>query len=1323
MASEAVAGASTTAPETTSAAQKLLAVHDQAHRVQVEDVPDEDDLAHPAPSSSVTSPAIVDSSTATAESDVAKGKQKAEPEAPKKKATPVLDTKSEEAFPALGAPKAAPAAFQQGWGKKPASVTTNGNKAGTNGAVQGSLASSRASTPGLNTPGSTVPSTVSLPGQHVERILFYPNQLAPRAQLKKPIPEIIRDINRRSKARIEIRDGANGTIGFEGKGPVDAVRQALKEVAGQIGSKQSVKVPIPASVRPFIIGRQGATIQAIQKRTGAKIQMPKSEEVAAPTGEDDDPLIDVIVEGDALAANMARQEIENIVNERTSTVNLRLRDIPAEFYPFLAGPNNARVSKLENGRDIRVQIPHYQMWKDQAPSQSEQGRPTFTPQASYPIQISGDRQAAQQVRQELENHARALRNQLGVKQIEVEPNRHQFIVGDKGTSLHDFLAETGCTVVRPPPGDDSEILYIVGPSDKLASGHDKVEELAGQMQSTSVDIGKQFANAPGGSSAHARNVTRYLRERQAVDALERQHNASIVLPRGDEAPSAWQIWSKDYKNARNARADILQYVNAHPPARLRPVDVDPFFHRHIREQQAQQLRRQHGVHIVFPDGDSSDLLLVYEEPGSPSEYDVPRQQPSPADIRKMEEAIVQAQKQLASMIKEYQDIVSHNFDAPPKYHDKIRRYVEREQSGQPAGRIPVQVQFQGKQGGALPLRGPSDAVKELQARLEAFIEQEKKDEVERGFTMLFDYPQKYAGYLVGKRGENKRKLEEEFDVEIRVPDGKVELKGPKAKCEACKSNILQLARKLEDEATFIIKVKPQYHRDLIGPKGTQVNRLQDRYNVRINFPRTSASPNDDADSNDAPAKNSRATQPQDEVVIKGPKRGAEEAREELLNLLQYVVDNSHSATVSVAQNQVPQLIGQGGREMENLRLASGCQIDVPSAKESAGSGGRVEIRLRGTKKQVEEAKKLLEDRVKTFDQTVTRTLDVDRQFHKALIGARGDHIRKIVVEAGGPDDAHQLARMVRFPRPDSKDNAIRLEGNKDVVDKVAAAIEAIVKQRESHVSEILEVAPEKHRLLIGRGGETRRNLESQLNVGIDIPKQGVTGPEGSQIKLTGNPDDVEKAKVHIANLVKEQEGETVMVPRRIHHVISDNGQFFRRLRNDHKVTVDHAGQHPPPKPAAPANRGRNTAAAPLITDDPAEAADTHSWELVDTSAGASTEEGEIPWILRGNAESVAKAKASLQSALEAAQKPKWTGYLILPDPKTYRLVVGPGGSQINSIRKKTGTRITVPKDQAKAEAIEIVGPKEGVEQARDTILEVVKNGSGERERRGRGERE
>jgi len=305
--------------------------------------------------------------------------------------------------------------------------------------------------------------------------------------------------------------------------------------------------------------------------------------------------------------------------------------------------------------------------------------------------------------------------------------------------------------------------------------------------------------------------------------------------------------------------------------------------------------------------------------------------------------------------------------------------------------------------------------------------------------------------------------------------------------------------------------------------------------------------------------------------------------------------------------------------------------------------------------------------------------------------------------------------MVRFPRSDSEDSVIRVEGPKGVVEKIVASIKAKVAALESQITETIEVSPDKHRILIGRGGETRRNLESRFSIQLDIPKQNATGATRNQIKITGEPAAVESAKQHILDLVKGQQGETILVPSNLHHAVSDNGQFFRRLRNDLKVTVDHAGHQIPPRPSqaegGKSRKGANGSALPLITDNDttAGAEENYSWEIVDNNPvdGSST---TIPWVLRGPADNLSKARQAVEAALEAASKPSSTGYLILPDPRSYKLVVGSGGSTINEIRKKTGTKVQVPRNQAKDEAIEIVGTKEGVEEAKALILEVVSKG-------------
>lgn len=682
-------------------------------------------------------------------------------------------------------------------------------------------------------------------------------------------------------------------------------------------------------------------------------------------------------------------------------MNLRLKSIPPEFFPFIAGPHNANLRDIEERTKAQIHVPRYDTWQHQPPPQeASPGQIQFVPVPDKHIHISGERSAAQDARAEIERLASELQRQLTLRELAINRGQHQFILGDDENALHDFLAGTGCSIILPPPSDDSEFLTITGPLDKIENGINRAMDLATSMQMASIDLSRQHPNAPAGPHAHARALTRYLQQRQIIRELEAMYDARIALPPTIDGPVTWEVYSRDGKNTIRARSDIMNLAQAHPPSRLRNVSVDPYFHPFLRSRSAAKLQDDFGVHLLVPEEtDSPDVVLVYEGPsaaGAP--FEIPRQRPSTADIATFEKALQEAYDYLMNSLGDQTDIVAKSVNVPAKYQEKVRKFITREQQAKGEDTIPVRALVGNARGNQceVSLRGPSRLVEELASNLEAFVVQQEKDDLERGYTTTFDFPQKFANFLIGKRGENINKLREEFDVDIKVDNGKVEVKGPKAKADAAKARIVNLGKKLEDETTYILKVPAQYHRELIGQRGSQVNRLQDRYNVRVQFPRAAVSiPVSDDQSVAETASDvdsSRVHRPQqtpDEVIVKGPSKGADAARDEILSLLQWVVDHSHAATVSVAQSQIPSLIGQRGREMDKLRADTGAQIDVPGPNDAADASGRVQIKIKGTKKQVEEARNILQQRSKEFDATVTKTVEVDKKYHKALIGAGG----------------------------------------------------------------------------------------------------------------------------------------------------------------------------------------------------------------------------------------------------------------------------------------------------------------------------------------------
>lgn len=248
-------GPSTSAAK--SPAEMLEQQHSRdAHNVTVEDVVDEEDKLHPPPSLAATqTPQTPAPTWIAAEKDATPKDQQQPSSKPQPKKKP-FDVQSEESFPALGGgtKSRASASMPMAWGTRKPNTASNSNV--MNGGqpephlspATSTHTSPLASTIGASSSAGPVASgpaagssagarILTMPGKHVEQIRFAPSQMLTRNQLKRSIQEIVRDISKKSKARLDVREGPNSSYIFEGVGTVDAVRQALKEVAQQVGSK------------------------------------------------------------------------------------------------------------------------------------------------------------------------------------------------------------------------------------------------------------------------------------------------------------------------------------------------------------------------------------------------------------------------------------------------------------------------------------------------------------------------------------------------------------------------------------------------------------------------------------------------------------------------------------------------------------------------------------------------------------------------------------------------------------------------------------------------------------------------------------------------------------------------------------------------------------------------------------------------------------------------------------------------------------------------------------------------------------------------------
>ena len=162
--------------------------------------------------------------------------------------------------------------------------------------------------------------------------------------------------------------------------------------------------------------------------------------------------------------------------------------------------------------------------------------------------------------------------------------------------------------------------------------------------------------------------------------------------------------------------------------------------------------------------------------------------------------------------------------------------------------------------------------------------------------------------------------------------------------------------------------------NLIGKQGTYVQRLESKYDVRINFPRAG----EDGESSSG-----------DSITIRGGKKGAEGAKRELVELMEYEKENNQTVSFTVPGKALPRIFGRQGQAIRELQDETGAEIDVQKKGDDQSSPANVTIR--GTKQAIASAKKQLQAIVADVQDEATIEMQIERQYHVNIIGKGGQN--------------------------------------------------------------------------------------------------------------------------------------------------------------------------------------------------------------------------------------------------------------------------------------------------------------------------------------------
>ncbi|TFL02446.1 hypothetical protein BDV98DRAFT_592135 [Pterulicium gracile] len=1122
--------------------------------------------------------------------------------------------------------------------------------------------------------------------------------------------EVLKQIMSKFKVKVEASGNAkaNQTTFYIKAESEKELEKAKRSLLSLLSPSVSIVINAPASAIPTIIGTKGATLKQIRDQTGVKVDIPPRNTLAVPEGqsgtaspapkdEDDDeePTIPVTISGPQPMVQEAQALLNQIISTKISKSTQRVRDIPAHILPFV---QTKRASFEAVAKDDPVNLTLNARERE--------------------ISVSGNRETVTQVVETIKATIEKFKSEITSVKISLPKRQHRLLVGKPADEI---MAENKCSIVVSSPEDIGDEVTVWGLSTNLPGALGAV-----MMKANSQHIHEFPLPGP---IALSRQYLGYITRIGYPKTLSTAHpGVSIYTPHPNLADklSTLNIDIVGDKPLVDTVVRKFSELIGKLIGGTKDVQIDWLLHRVVQGKNAKKLKQfheQHNVSVFFPSetSEKNEVLLVYD-PLSPNAS------LSPDEKKKHLEDVA---KELSKMAKDAGDVKSEQITVEKKWHDAVLGKNSTTLNAIIGEDNALSIKVGAEAEDAISIRGASADVDRAVKEILQIVEDAQNEQIVNSYSTEFDVEREYVGRIVGAQGAGINKLRDQLGVRVDVSDdhdekdkevtvrkkkstthqkSKVKITGRKENVEEAKKRILAQIERLADETQEVLKIPAQYHASLIGQSGKYAIRLEDKYSVKITFPRQAA---------DNGEGKTREPLKSDEVLVKGGRKGVAQAKGELLEAVEFEKDNNNLLKFTIPARSIARVLGKGGASINQIKDDTDAQIDIDRPE---GDATIANITVKGTKKAIAAAKAAIVAISEQVQEETTDSITIEQKYHRSLIGAGGQGLKELVLKCGGPTDARAQAGLIRFPRQGEASDEVRLRGEPNLVQKIKAELEKAAAVLRDRVVLGVDIPAAQHRTFIGRGGQHLNELQNRHSVQIQFPGSRSyaqvgepinaadlgAADSGNLVKITGPKANCEKAVEELKSQIKapvpEGPSDTVSVPLKFYHAIQQQGALSRTLRS-FGVQVEHSAKPvKAPVPARPTNGHANGIASARIDEvDDAAAEAGVQWEVSTNHQDA--EEGDSVWTLKARDQAgLGNAKKAIQDAIDSAGRLSHVGFLTLADRSSFPRIVGSKGSTVSRLRTESGADITVGKED---NTIVIQGSEDSIVAAKDAILRLI----------------
>ncbi|RKO93442.1 hypothetical protein BDK51DRAFT_32739 [Blyttiomyces helicus] len=1052
-------------------------------------------------------------------------------------------------------------------------------------------------------------------GKVTERFEIPAELQAKPSQLGKSVSvgETCRQISQRTSTSIELStNNKTRSVTFLINGKPEACRRAKREIISKLTIPVTQTITIPASVRPHLVGKGGATLKALTTRTMTDIKIPRvpGDEIVRVTDEiiEDDPDQDVIITGDYEGVEQAKKEIEKVVAQRTSKQTLRV-PIERSYHAFIAGPNNSTVDllRLETQTDIR--IPPIGL--------------TASDKNLDEIIIVGERSAVLAAEQRVRELYEDLKRSTRTIQIGVNKRQHRFIIGPKGATLQEILVVTGCFVELPLSSDPSESVTIRGPADQLTQALQLVLEKSSAVHFHEVDI---VAIIPRSTDPNVFIRYVYTKERAALKAIEAAHKVSIHQHSSATQTPILEIQGSTQADADAARAKVQAFIKElGATVYFGIVEIPRGLHKFVIGKSGQNVTKAKAkpewggrlldIDVPSENDESDDVTIVLRRTavlaGAPPKV-VQAADKEAADL------IEKIKEELIAVASASADFVSQTVSIDSRYHGRLigSGGAALKEFLAPYGntvniRFPPAAKKDGKEKdgvadadpNAISVRGSKKDVAEVVEKLAAQVAEWRHVEVMSSFTETVKVAKGLAKKLVGngtqigwvvravkeqiaeqkshRAGISEKDLSSPtLHLRIEIDDSVAAVDiltvfGPKAIVSLAAAAVADRSQKLADTVSvelklfesvsakarkLITEMGPELGRKAlrrtIGKEGKGIRRLQDKHTVHIKF---AEKPGSGRGKRGAAAADEEEVEVAEEdvdraaldgtVVVKGFSADVEAAKKELLEIVEAEILGSYTLVFDLPKASLPFVVGRGGTKVQKLKEDLNVRVDFRDRDDDENNTD-VECSIEGKKEECAEAQRRIMEIVDDIVNIEEIALQIPSYLHRGIIGTGGANVKALTEQFGGPDKL-----KIQFPRPN--------------IDPANAQDTVIIRANPKLIPEIRREVEKLVANALGGDESVALNL---MGAGADI-EEWVTVPKAEVARIVGRSAEglkevMRKFGVAVWVVDEVEEGQQQARTKYTHtvrlsidaemrpHIIGRAGQTITRIRTETGTTLD-----------------------------------------------------------------------------------------------------------------------------------------------------------------------